>query len=150
MTNREAFLKAALGKIRMPYLWDGKLLPQEPQGVDCSGLITASLFEAGGPDLRADWNTQRMFDDWPSPMMLVGPAVLPGDLVLYGNQATGKVWHVMIALGIGELVFGAAGGDHTTTTIEIAEKIGASVQLWVSKDAMVGFVGYRRIPWVNQ
>jgi len=145
MTNREKFIKVALSKMGAWYQWDGK----GPDVFDCSGLVAFALKEAGGPDVRDTFNAQKMWDSWPLPSMMTGAGVMPGDLCLYGDMATGRIWHVMLAVGVGGLVFGAAGGDHTTTSIAEAQRRGARVQLWESKDSMSGFAGYRRIPWVN-
>lgn len=148
MTRREMFIKAGLELMGLPYLWDGKGLPGEPyRGRDCSGFVTERLYAVGGPDMRLAWNTQALWDKLPGPN---GP-VFPGDLALYETPG-GSICHVMVVLGVGDLVFGSAGGDHTTISQGDAMKRGARVQLWESHDpwhASLPFAGYRRFPWLD-
>ncbi len=116
--QRVAFMALLLKELDKPYIWANKT--GDP-GWDCSGIIAAKIFEAGGPDWR-EWNA-RMFFDRLSP---IEPAdAQPGDLVLYGGPE-GHM-HIMCWWGDGR-VFGATGGGHTCTTPEIAAKIPAKVR----------------------
>jgi cell wall-associated NlpC family hydrolase len=89
------FLRAALSRVGMPYVWGG----DGPSVFDCSGLVQWSLAQAGVgmPRVAAD-------------QALTGPAVPvsrlePGDLLFYHTDPTapGYVSHVAIYLGNGEM-----------------------------------------------
>lgn len=103
-----------------PYLWGGKSL--EPVkgkgwrfgGLDCSGLVTAGLLQAGGPDWRDTHNTDAL---WRLPRVEL-PDALPGDVVLYwGNGSKGPedVEHAMVWAGAGVVVGQAYGGSANVT-----------------------------------
>jgi cell wall-associated NlpC family hydrolase len=88
-----AFLKAALSRVGMPYVWGAA----GPAAFDCSGLVQWSLAQAGiaMPRVAAD-------------QARTGPAVpisqlQPGDLLFYHFDPTapGYVSHVAIYLGRG-------------------------------------------------
>lgn len=148
MTRREALMKAALEMMGMPYLWDGKGFAGEPyHGRDCSGFVTSAQLQAGGPDWRDSHNAEGLYD---ACGQISGP-LLAGDLVFYRRSSDGAVHHVMMWLGVGELVFGSAGGDPSVTTLRaaITHVPAAKVQIWESKDFMSGFCGARRLPWLD-
>lgn len=127
----ENFLDEALGLLGVPYLWGGK----SDEGLDCSGLVTLSLFLAGGPDWRQTHNSQALLDE-------LEPAseLLPGDLVMYPR-------HVMLHLASG-LVLGACDGDSKTTSLEIAARQGARVKTRRRFDYRRDVIGFRRIPFL--
>lgn len=148
MSIRAQFLCAVFERMHVPYLWGGK----DGNGIDCSGLATESLHRAGGPDWRWTHNTDRLWLECPEP-----PVVMPGDLALYGGRLlpdgardAADVSHVMVivsGLGAGRyVVMGACGGNSTTTTVEAAHLIGASVQPRGSHKYRGDFRGFRRLP----
>lgn len=79
-SHRVLFLKAVEAKLGKPVLWGAK----GDHAYDCSGSVTASLKEIGGPDLRATDNAHALHE---KSRELGAPATehpLPGDLVFYG------------------------------------------------------------------
>lgn len=125
----EAFLQEALWLLGTPYIWGGKT--PEP-GLDCSGLVTYALWQAGGPDLRQTHGTERLLDEL-EPV----PVLTPGDLVCYRR-------HVVIHIASG-LVIGANGGNATTATVAAARQRGARVKLERRWDYRADVLGFRRI-----
>jgi cell wall-associated NlpC family hydrolase len=137
---RERFLKTVLELMGKPYKWAGK----DSSGLDCSGLVTFGLFLAssGRIDWRQSHNTDRL---WAELEPTDNPA--PGDLAFYGpNKANpNDVAHVMVCLA-GGFVFGAAGGDSSTTSPEIAKVQDARVKVKTSVNYRPDFRGFRRLP----
>jgi cell wall-associated NlpC family hydrolase len=145
MDLRTRFVDLALSYVGAPYIWggkgnllfrDGKLLksPLAMPVFDCSGLVTACLFQAtqGKIDLIGTHSAQTIWDTFPESQ---GEAS-DGTLRLYEG-------HVAISLGRSRVVE-AAGGDHTTLTVEDAADRNARVMAHVSNRS--GLLGYRRIP----
>lgn len=143
----DTFMQILLSNEDTPYLWDGK----SPLGFDCSGLITYSLWKAGGPDWRANHNTDGLFRE-------LEPVAIPrpGVLAFYASahpKFPGDVEHVMACAGTWDAagswkcrVFGASGGDSTTTTLERAKAQGAHVRFWDSHLYRPRFAGFRALP----
>lgn len=107
-----------------PYIWGG----QDPwTGMDCSGFViwvlqTFHLLPAG------DWTAQGLYNN----LVLTSKPITvvelgPGDLVFYGPRES-AISHIMLGLAP-NLVVGASGGDHTTTTFEAARLKGAKVKV---------------------
>ena len=126
--KRQAFLDAAKRIEGKPYVYgtDG------PDTFDCSGVVAYCLLHAAGLDWRKTWWADRMREKLPP---TVTPA--PGDLALYPG-------HVMLVWGDGR-VFGACGGDSTTTSIERALKRAARVRFRRTVDYRPDFLGYRSL-----
>lgn len=137
--RRTRFLKCALERLGIPYVFGGK----SNQGLDCSGLVTVALWEAGGPDWRLNYNTDRLWAELPS----VGDP-MPGDLAFYGGSSDSDVDHVMVVGPLG-MVFGACGGDHTTTTVSEAQRRHACVQFREVVLYRSDFRGFRRLPLLD-
>ncbi|APU15293.1 C40 family peptidase [Actinoalloteichus fjordicus] len=88
----------AMGQLGLPYVWGGNGPDGGHAGFDCSGLTTAA-YAAAGVTLPRTAHTQyhagpRLPDD---------TALLPGDLVFYGNPAT-KITHVGLYLGNDQMI----------------------------------------------
>lgn len=134
LPRRTLFLARALSFIGTPYLWNGKT----PTGVDCSGLVTLALWEAGGPDWRATHDSERLYAVLPP---VKSP--LPGDLAFYGRPD--DIDHVMVWLPLG-LVFGACGGGRTTTSVAEANRVQARVKVRESLHYRPDFQAFRSMP----
>lgn len=87
----------AVAQIGLPYIWGGNGPESGDAGFDCSGLTTAA-YATAGITLPRTAHTQYFATE------RVGPdALLPGDLVFYGNPAS-KVHHVGMYFGNGLMV----------------------------------------------
>lgn len=109
MTARQRFVELALEQLGRPVLWCQK----GPDAFDCSGLMTHCLRLAGGPDLRAAWNSQRLADETPD-LATGRPVViepLPGDLLFYG-LASNRIEHVAIVLAGGKALSADGATSH--------------------------------------
>lgn len=136
--TRERFLEEALKLAGVPYIWAGKT----EKGLDCSGLVTLSIKNAGGPDLRAYHNCQRLWDEF-----LSTREPKPGDLAIYGrkdDKGHVRATHVMILMPDGR-VWGACGGDSSTKTIELAKARGARVRYRAKPEYRIDLAGWRSI-----
>ncbi|MET0403051.1 MAG: NlpC/P60 family protein [Cystobacter sp.] len=125
----DAFVEAAIAKQFRAYGWGQK----GPSQYDCSGLVTASILEAGGPDLRQTHNSQVMYlppKDTPKAHRGFAPATWkkggPVLLAFYGKDDF-SVEHVMLALPDGR-AFGACGGGRKTVTLADAARDRAFVR----------------------
>lgn len=108
----------------IPYIWAGK----DPHGLDCSGCVTFALKQSNGPDLTEFWNCAKLITEC-TPVQPID--YLPGNLAFYGHSMKTPD-HVMAVYpatnGGGLIAYGACGGNHYTTTKELAKKIGACVK----------------------
>ena len=123
------------------YVWGGR----SAAGVDCSGLVTLSLWEAS--DGRIDWlrdiNTDGL---WKLPPVDVA-ALQVGDLALYwGENSKGPedVSHVMVYAGAGQCVGMFWGGPSDTDGAKsrAAGKVAAVKPVHYRSD----LAGFRRLP----
>ncbi len=97
MSARHHFACLALAQLGKPVVWnaDGE------DYFDCSGLVAWALWKAGGRDIRATHNAQRMHNETPDLSTLSDVIVpSPGDLIFYGSDLAG-VSHVAIWLAGG-------------------------------------------------
>lgn len=154
MNRQETFVDTALKQNGAPYVWRGKgNLLLSPSGLlvinpfadhypsifDCSGLVTYAAFEAGMPDYRASWWAQSMYTDL-KPCRREDFAAL-----WFFGETPEKVSHVAIHCGANLLVQ-ANGGDHTTTTPDLAWLRSAMVRTRMNtreKD----YLGARTLAW---
>jgi len=132
------FLKKVESRLGAPYIWpapingySGKDIPNASYHgcYDCSGLVTTSLKDAGGPDWRATHNARKLYD-LSLPIELAD--LRPGDLAFYGepqkSPLTGyMISHVAVCMG-GKSMIEAMGGTSQCLTPAIAKAIGASVR----------------------
>ncbi|WP_338261443.1 C40 family peptidase [Corallococcus caeni] len=119
-SQRAAFLQLVLAQMHAPYRWGAKgqrAAADGPRLFDCSGLVTWCFNQVGGRDWRADYNTDRLWEEC-APVASVAD-LQPGDLVLYGKA--GDPDHVMVHVGVG-VVVGASGGGSKTLTLEDAAR----------------------------
>ncbi|RKH19151.1 peptidoglycan endopeptidase [Corallococcus sp. CA047B] len=147
VTQRALFLQLVLNQVGAPYRWGAKGSLPDPHGprlFDCSGLVTWSLHQVGGPDWRTTHNTDRLWDAC-KPVERV-EELQPGDLVLYGKA--GDPDHVMVHVGAG-VVVGASGGGSTTRTLEDAARSDAKVKAFARVAYRSDVLGFRRPPFVS-
>jgi hypothetical protein len=154
LSPEEWFVEHALAYVGCHYIWQGKCRyiwtpsglvkhgfinlanPPLPLDVfDCSGLVTHSLWLAtsGNVDLRETHSAQTMLDTFP-----LANSEEDGVIKLYPG-------HVSISLGRGR-VLEAAGGDHTTTSIQAAIDHDARVRVGRDLRTPSALLGLRRIP----
>lgn len=134
-----------------PYTWGAKgdLHPNGKISVpcfDCSGFVTAGITACGLPSichkcnlgLRSFHGAQRIMDEWE-------PTTTPHalDVALYGRP--GHANHVMFVWGDGR-VYGASGGNSSTTSPQVAARIGACVKFKPSAGYRPDLLGYRVNP----
>ncbi len=137
---RKKFLQVVFDLMGVDYIWNGK----DRRGLDCSGLVTLALYEASGCklDLRATHNTDALWDE-------LEETAIPdqGDLALYGSNKDDPddMDHVMV-VGGGGWLFGASGGGHTCTSVEIARERNAKVKAKYGVNYREGFRGFRTLP----
>jgi peptidoglycan DL-endopeptidase CwlO len=115
-----AFLKAAVGRVGMPYVWGAA----GPTSFDCSGLVQWSLAQAGVlmPRVAAD-------------QARTGPAVpasqlQPGDLLFYHFDPTapGYISHVAIYLGKGLMIQAPEPGmDVQIVPVDLGEEFAGAI-----------------------
>lgn len=129
---------------RIGYVWGGKTV----KGLDCSGFVTLALQQAGGDDLRATHNTDRLWVEFPR--VASAAEVLPGDLVLYSgafSKGPDDVEHVMVCAGFG-LCFGMGWGG--SKDVDPAASIAAGkVGLVRTLDYRPDLAGFVRLPLVT-
>ena len=113
----------ALKLVGCPYRWGGS---NPWTGFDCSGLVVW-LYQAFGLLPSGDWTAQTLFDHFTRNNPEAIRNMAPGDLDFFGTS-TRRISHVMLRISH-TLILGASGGDHTTTTAEIAQRQGAMVKV---------------------
>ncbi len=142
MTQRRQYMRRALELLasRPGYVWGGK----QAHGLDCSGFATLALQLAGGPDLRATHNTDRLWTEMPH---IPEADALPGDLALYQgafSKGPDDVEHVMVYAGLGLVIGMGWGGSHDVDaeTSRLAGKVALVRELHYRPD----FAGFVRLP----
>ena len=128
-----AYLKTLVGT---PYVWGSK----DPKvGLDCSGAVTVAYEHVGlaRPGARYRYGSADL-----ARKLAPTSSPSPGDLVFYGRD--GKVTHVMMYAGDGQVI-GATGGGRSTKTADDARAIGAYVKMR-PVDYRKDIIGYGRAP----
>lgn len=132
--KRLAFLNMALRQENKLYRWGSN---GEDDTFDCSGLVVFCMRDPAvfGPS----YLDRSCSEFWAMPKVGVPR---PGDLAVYRNKM-GLASHVMICIdgGLTGRVFGACGGDSSTTTRELAAAKGARVQFRRNPNYRVGDYG---------
>jgi len=116
LSQRAVIIRIARLFLGVPYKWGG----YDWHGYDCSGLVIDCLQTVGLLPPRGDWTAARlarMFEPVSEKELKLG------DLVFYGR---GRVTHIMIYSGGGEVI-GARGGNSKTNTVAEARRRGAEV-----------------------
>ncbi|MFF5022038.1 NlpC/P60 family protein [Micrococcus luteus] len=105
------YVRAAVRNPSSSYVWGGN----GPSGFDCSGLTQQAMAQAGISIPR------RAGDQYLAAKSYVPISqAQPGDLVFYANQSTGRIFHVAMYMGGGQLAHALnedAGLVFTSTTI---------------------------------
>lgn len=134
----------------MPVLWNGK----GPDAYDCSGLVTCSLRDVGGPDLTSLENAQALHDH--TRALGAGPTDTPiaGDLVFYGvYEATAPTpeqpapeprLHV-IHVAVYDQYGGVISADGATSTIK---SLSIALANPANRVRRHNTIRYRRTPYV--
>lgn len=108
----------------IPYIWGGK----SAHGLDCSGCVTFAYKQSGGDDISDMWNCAKLIQECKK----VNPIdYTTGLLVFFGmsEKAPNHVMTTYTASSGGVLMsYGACGGNHYTTSVELANKINACVK----------------------
>ena len=105
------------------YQWGGNYPQGSSYGLDCSHF-TYQVFKKFGL-----MDSYMVSADQANYVTKISRSELkPGDLVFYKSKSSGKVVHVAIYIGNGEII-GANGGDSSVTSIEIAKKKNAKVKI---------------------
>jgi cell wall-associated NlpC family hydrolase len=94
---RQRILGAAERLVGTPYVLGG----ESPGGVDCSGLVQYAYQQAG---IRVPRTTVEQFQAGRSQRQ-----VLPGDLLFFRTDASGRVSHVGIYAGRGQMIHASSG-----------------------------------------
>lgn len=99
----ENIISTARSLLGVPYLWGG----ESSKGVDCSGLVRYCFYLNGVLLPRNTSQQVKLGEDVP---VTDGDgstdlsALIPGDLVFFGNEETGRVNHVSIYIGDGRII----------------------------------------------
>ena len=94
---RQRILGAAERMVGTPYVLGG----ESPGGVDCSGLVQYTYQQAG---IRVPRTTAAQFQAARSQRQ-----VLPGDLLFFRTDGSGRVSHVGIYAGKGQMIHASSG-----------------------------------------
>lgn len=134
--HRTRLLAWASSRMGASYVWGAK----GPDHWDCSGFVCGGMVD--GALVPSGWlqthNAARLFAE-------LEPTEEPNPLDLCFWGQPGQVSHVML-LWHDERVFGACGGNSSTTTPELAQKIGARVRFRSGIGYRPDFRGYRTLP----
>ena len=95
--TRQRILGAAERMVGTPYVLGG----ESPSGVDCSGLVQYAYQQAG---IRVPRTTVAQFQAGRSQRR-----VLPGDLLFFRTDGSGRVSHVGIYAGSGQMIHASSG-----------------------------------------
>lgn len=119
ISSREIALDYALRFLGVPYLWGGS---DPDAGFDCSGLVSEALMAVG--ILRERLDAQAIYEA----LRDEGIATPSRGAVLFFGTSVASISHVALALS-DKIMVEAAGGCHTTTDRELADKALAFVKI---------------------
>lgn len=119
--NAVLFGAYALSFLNIPYIYGSK---NPTVALDCSGLVSEILKANRMIGPHETLSSQDLFDRFNTGT----PNVFKiGTLVFYGQSAT-KIEHVAMLVDTNTIIE-SAGGDSTTTSLEIAQQMNAFVKL---------------------
>jgi len=124
-TNKvQAVIDLAHKQLGKPYVWGA----EGPSSFDCSGLVYYVYKNAAGKTLPRTSSSQ-----YGSGVAVSKSNLQPGDLIFSSTNGTGRVTHVAIYVGNGQMI-------HAPRTGKNVEKVSVSNSYW-SK----AYVGARRV-----
>lgn len=112
LTARERFVACVAALIGKPVLWGAK----GPDAFDCSGSVTAALYEVGGPDLRHVFNAQALYNE--TRELPIAESPIAGDLAFYGSGPAGII-HVATVDHFGGVI-SADGATPAIASLQVA------------------------------
>lgn len=122
-STRNQIVEYAKTFLGVYYQWGGNYPQGSSYGLDCSHY-TYQVFKKFGL-----MNSYMVSADQANYVTKISRSELkPGDLVFYKSKSSGKVVHVAIYIGNGQII-GANGGDSSVTSIDIAKKKNAKVKI---------------------
>lgn len=115
--RRETLIAFARTYLGHQYVWGGAGRPK--YGIDCSGMVLQGLYRAGldpqpisvDKHVRPSYRTSLQLYKHPNLMHLPFAQRQRGDLIFYRSNSTGKVNHVGIYLGNGQILEAVSGPD---------------------------------------
>jgi hypothetical protein len=116
----ETFVTAARSYLGDEYVWGGA--GPKGYGMDCSGLVLQALYAAGldpqpisvDKHVLPEYRTSVELFNHPHLRHRPLAQVQRGDLVFYTNNSTGRINHVAIYLGSGQVLEAAGGNVHVS------------------------------------
>lgn len=147
--TREQFLAAAMNLIGTPYIYGGRGAIENEPGVDCSGLVALSFWNAGDKETArqlAALSAQGMWSTLP-------PCKMPpemGDLAFYGlpqqeYKGKWKVTHVVVMTSKTGPIISASGGSSEVDTLQEAHEKDAKVKAFPNVAYRSGCLGFRSL-----
>lgn len=121
MSAREKFIHFVQHQLDKPCLWGAK----GDDAFDCSGLVTAGIRAANGPDLRYTHNANALAKN--TRPLVDGEKPEPGDLIFFDAERDGVDEHVGIVLD-SERAIDAEGATSKVVSIEEAVRRMARVR----------------------
>lgn len=122
-TTRNQIVDYAKTFLGIYYQWGGNYPEGSSYGLDCSHFTYQVFKKFGLMDYYMVSADQANF------VTRINRSELqPGDLIFYKSKSSGKVVHVTIYIGDGQVI-GANSGDSSVTTIDIAKKKNAKVKI---------------------
>lgn len=146
--KRGEFLKHATRLMDTPYLWGGRLLAPDTQGLDCWGMVAVAAMRAHGPKQWLSWWTDRAWMEF-EPAFVVDAGVL----AFYGGEETNPndVGHVALHMGNGTILT-TTRGTSACVTLEISKGRNAKVTCYSTEEyesMRHDFRGLRKIPFTD-
>ena len=142
MMTCEEFIEDCKKHLRKPYIYGAN----GPDSFDCSGFVQFVLKDVG-LDPSGDQSAEGLYEYFHDPNNgVVVDTPECGCLVFYGEQD--NIQHVALCIDK-ENMIEAGGGDHNTTSVEIARKKKAEVRIKPinRRSDIVDFIRPIGLPW---